>query len=201
MKEVITMSRIIKRYLNRRLYDAQEKKSITLADLAELIKAGEDITVIDNKTKEDITMPILFQILSMEAREWKESMPSAQVARQLFLKGGGTVADAAKKALVVGIGVLDVTREKVEVLVDDLINKGHLDKKERARTVRELMEKAEIRSREAKDWVEEQVKTTVTKLRPAREAEVEALRQQVADLQKIITRLEEKLGSGERKTS
>lgn len=195
------MSRIIKRYLNRRLYDVQEKKSITLADLAKMIKAGEDIKVIDNKTKEDITLPILFQILSMEAREWKESMPSAQVARQLFLKGGGTVADAAKKALVVGIGVLDVTREKVEVLVDDLINKGHLDKKERAKTVRELMEKAEIRSREAKDWVEEQIKTTVTKLRPAKEAEVDALRQQVADLQKIIKRLEEKLGSGERKTS
>jgi len=193
------MSRIVKRYLNRRLYDVQEKKSITLADLAEMIKAGEDIKVIDNKTKEDITLPILFQILSMEARDWKESMPSAQVARQLFLKGGGTVADAAKKALVVGIGVLDVTREKIEVLVDDLINKGHLDKEERARTIRELLEKAEIRSREAKNWVEEQVKTTVTKLRPAKEEEVDALRQQVTDLQKIIERLEKKLDSGERK--
>jgi len=193
------MSRIVKRYLNRRLYDVQEKKSITLADLAAMIKAGEDIKVIDNKTKEDITLPILFQILSMEARDWKESMPSAQVARQLFLKGGGTVADAAKKALVVGIGVLDVTREKIEVLVDDLINKGHLDKEERARTIRELLEKAEIRSREAKNWVEEQVKTTVTKLRPAKEEEVDALRQQVTDLQKIIERLEKKLDSGERK--
>jgi polyhydroxyalkanoate synthesis repressor PhaR len=195
------MPRVIKRYVNRRLYDVQEKKTVTLQDVAEMVKAGEDVLVVDNKTKEDITLPTLFQILSIEAREWKDRMPSTKVASQLFLKGGGTVVESVKKAMAASIGVLDVTKEKVEELVDDLIKKGHLDKKERSQTVRELLDKAETHSKEARDWVEERVKVAVTKLRPAREEEVDALRRQVSDLQKTITRLEKKLKAGEKKTS
>jgi polyhydroxyalkanoate synthesis repressor PhaR len=195
------MPRVIKRYVNRRLYDVQEKKTVTLQDVAELIKAGEDIMIVDNKTKEDITLPTLFQILSLEAREWKDNMPSAKVASQLFMKGSGTVVEAVKKAIAVSIGVLDVTRERVEELVDDLIEKGHLDKKERAKTVREILDKAEEHSREARNWIEERVKATVTKLRPAKEEEVNALRRQVNALEKTIAGLEKKLKGAGREPS
>ncbi len=195
------MSRIIKRYVNRRLYDVQEKHTVTLQDVAELVKQGQDVMVIDNKTKEDITLPTLFQILSNEAKDWKDTMPSAKVASQFFLKGGGVVVEAVKKALVTSIGAVDVTREKIEELVDDLIQKGHLDKKERAQTIRDLRERVEERSKEAKLWVEEQVKATVNKLRPAREEEVDDLRQQVKILQKTIAHMEKKLNATQRKTS
>jgi len=195
------MPRIIKRYVNRRLYDVQEKKTVTLQDVAEMVKKGEDVMVIENKTKEDITLPTLFQILSAEARDWKDSMPSARVASQFFLKGGGAVVEAVKKALTAGIGAMDVTREKVEELVDDLIKKGHLNKEERSQTIKDLLEKAEERSKEAKMWVEDQVKATVKKLKPAREEEVKDLRDQVKTLQKTIAHLEKKLTASRRKTS
>jgi polyhydroxyalkanoate synthesis repressor PhaR len=195
------MSRVIKRYVNRRLYDVQEKKTVTLQDVAELIKNGEEVLVIDNKTKEDITLPTLFQILSAEAKDWKDNMPSAKVASQLFLKGGGAMVEAVKRALMVSIGALDVTREKIEELVDDLIKKGHLDKKERAQTVRELMERTEERSKEAKKWIEEQIRTSITKLRPAKEEEVKDLRRQVKKLQQTIAHLEKKVSTRERQTS
>ncbi len=187
------MPRLIKRYANRRLYDIQEKKTITLQNLAELVKEGQDVMVMDNKTKEDITLPTLFQVLSMEAREWKGNFPSARVAQELILKGGGTMVDVVKKAMLAGIGALSVTREKVEELVDDLIKKGELGKEERAKFVRELVEKAEARSREAKKWVDERVKVAVTKFRPAREEEVAKLCEQVSDLTKTVARLERKL--------
>ncbi len=195
------MPRIIKRYVNRRLYDVQEKKTVTLQDVAELVKKGEDVMVIENKTKEDITLPTLFQILSAEARDWKDSMPSTRVASQFFLKGGGAVVEAVKKALTTSIGAMDVTREKVEELVDDLIIKGHLTKEERSQTVKDLLERAEERSREAKLWVEEQVRTAVKKIRPATEEEVNDLRAQVKNLQKTIAHLEKKLNTSRRKTS
>jgi len=195
------MPRVIKRYVNRRLYDVQEKKTVTLQDVAELVKSGEDVMVIENRTKEDITLPTLFQILSAEARDWKDSMPSAKVASQFFLKGGGAVVEAVKKALMASIGAMDVTRERVEELVDDLIKKGHLDKEERSQTVKDLLGKAEERSKEAKLWVEEQVKATVKKLKPAREEEVNDLRKQVRTLQKTIAHLEKKLSANKRKAS
>jgi polyhydroxyalkanoate synthesis repressor PhaR len=187
------MPRLIKRYANRRLYDVQKKKTITLIDLAEIIKAGEDVQVVDNKTKEDITLPTLFQILTQEAREWKDTMPSPKVVRELILKGGGTMADAIKKAMVAGMGALNVTKEKVEELVDDLIKKGHLDKKDRAQVVHELVNKAEARSTEAKKWIEESVRAALTRVKPAKEEEVDALKKQVDDLGKTIARLEKKL--------
>ncbi len=55
--------RIIKKYPNRRLYDTEESKYITLARVAEYAKAGEQIKVIDTETKGDITRGVLLQII------------------------------------------------------------------------------------------------------------------------------------------
>jgi polyhydroxyalkanoate synthesis repressor PhaR len=195
------MPRLIKRYANRRLYDIQDKKTITLQDLAELIKEGHDVIIVDNKTKEDITLPTLFQVLSLEAREWKETIPSAKVIRELILKGGETVTDVVKKALLAGIGAVTLTKEKVEELVDDLIKRGELSKEDRAKFVRELAEKAELRSQELKKWVDETVKVTMSKVKLAKTEEVEVLRQQVDDLTKTIARLEKKLKAQKKKST
>lgn len=56
--------RVIKRYSNRRLYDSFEKKTITLEDIAELVKSDVDFKVIDNKTGNDVTIAILSKVLS-----------------------------------------------------------------------------------------------------------------------------------------
>jgi polyhydroxyalkanoate synthesis repressor PhaR len=187
------MPRVIKRYANRRLYDVQGKKTITLQGLAELVKEGHDVTVMDNKTKEDITLPTLFQVLSMEAREWKESFPSAKVARELIEKGGGVMTEVLKKAMLAGIGAVVLTKEKVEEMVDELIKKGEISKEDRAKFVRELADKAEARSREVKGWVEESVKVTLSKIKMARAEEVEVLRKQVQELTKEVSIMERKL--------
>ena len=103
------------------------------------------------------------------------------------------MVDLVKKAMLAGIGALTVTREKVEELVDDLIKRGELSKDDRAKFVRELLEKAEVHSREVKKWVDERVKGAVSRVKPAREEEVEVLRKQVDDLTKTIACLERKL--------
>ena len=47
--------RIIKRYSNRKLYDTKGSSYVTLLQIAEIIRAGEDVQIIDNATKEDKT--------------------------------------------------------------------------------------------------------------------------------------------------
>lgn len=58
--------RIIKKYPNRRLYDTRASSYITLADIKQLVMAGEPIVVRDAKTQEDRTRSILLQILMEE---------------------------------------------------------------------------------------------------------------------------------------
>ncbi|APG62674.1 polyhydroxyalkanoate synthesis repressor PhaR [Sphingorhabdus lutea] len=66
---------IIKKYANRRLYNTQNSKYITLDFLAELIRDNVEFTVIDAKTKEDITHHVLTQIIMEEETNGENLLP------------------------------------------------------------------------------------------------------------------------------
>jgi len=55
--------RVIKRYANRKLYDTRESCYVTLPQIAEFVRAGEDVQIIDNRTKENLTSVTLAQII------------------------------------------------------------------------------------------------------------------------------------------
>ena len=59
MKDV----RIIKRYQNRKLYDTFQSCYVTLEEIAQIVREGNEIQVIDNKTKNDITYMTQIQLL------------------------------------------------------------------------------------------------------------------------------------------
>ena len=54
---------VIKRYPNRKLYDTEAKRYITLDGITELIHRGEDLHVVDHETGEDLTTVTLSQII------------------------------------------------------------------------------------------------------------------------------------------
>lgn len=67
---------IIKKYANRRLYNTGTSTYVTLEDLAEMVRKGEDFTVQDAKTGDDITHPVLTQIIfELENREGQNMLP------------------------------------------------------------------------------------------------------------------------------
>jgi len=92
------MSVLIKRYANRKLYNTQTSRYITLKGIAELIEAGEDVRVIDNETGEDITNVALSQILVDHERS--NSAASRTMLSELISRGG----DALYGALRRGVG-------------------------------------------------------------------------------------------------
>lgn len=81
------MPRTIKRYANRKLYDTTRSCYVTLDEISELVKAGEDVRIIDNTSKEDLTPQILAQILFEAEKRKKKSLPLATL-RQLIQSGG-----------------------------------------------------------------------------------------------------------------
>ena len=58
----------IKKYPNRRLYDTEGSKYITMEELAERVRAGRDVRVLDAKSDEDLTQPTLVQLLTEGGR-------------------------------------------------------------------------------------------------------------------------------------
>ncbi len=55
--------RVVKRYANRKLYDTRDSRYVTLQQIGDLIRQGEDVRIIDNTTKEDLTHVTLAQII------------------------------------------------------------------------------------------------------------------------------------------
>ena len=71
----------IKKYANRRLYNTGTSAYVTLEDLAEMVKRGEDFVVYDAKTGEEITRSVLTQIIfEQEGRTAKACCPSPSCA-------------------------------------------------------------------------------------------------------------------------
>ena len=71
------MAYVIKRYSNRKLYDTQESRYVTLEELEELIRAGKEISVVDVSTGEDLTSVTLAQIILENERNHRAALPTA----------------------------------------------------------------------------------------------------------------------------
>ena len=61
--------RTIKKYPNRRIYDTQDSKYITVSDVRDMVVAGTNFKIIDAKTKKDITRSVLLQIIIEQESE------------------------------------------------------------------------------------------------------------------------------------
>lgn len=79
--------RVIKRYANRKLYDMSQSCYVTHDEIARLVKEGEDVRIIDNRTKEDLTSLTLTQILWNEEKRQKKSLPLEKL-RDMLQTGG-----------------------------------------------------------------------------------------------------------------
>ena len=82
--------RIIKRYSNRKLYDTQGSTYVTLLQIAEMIREGEEVQIIDNASKEDKTDVTLALIISEELRTKPRAVPLSTL-KALIRHGGGRI--------------------------------------------------------------------------------------------------------------
>jgi polyhydroxyalkanoate synthesis repressor PhaR len=82
--------KVIKRYTNRKLYDTVESRYVTLDEIAQMIKGGAEVKIVDNRTKEDLTSVTLAQIIFEE--EKKRSQMPLGVLREIIRHGGEAVA-------------------------------------------------------------------------------------------------------------
>jgi len=81
---------IIKKYSNRRLYDSTNKRYVTLEDISELIREGNEVKVIDSQSGADISKVILIQVVLESEKNKEDILPVSFL--HMLIKYGNKVA-------------------------------------------------------------------------------------------------------------
>jgi len=110
--------KIIKRYTNRKLYDTVESRYVTLDEIAEMIKQGLEVKIIDNRTKEDLTSVTLAQIIFEE--EKKQSQMPLAVLREIIRRPGESLQGFIQKEVTPRVASL---KEEAEQRIDKLLGR------------------------------------------------------------------------------
>ncbi len=71
----MTQPIVVRKYENRRLYDTSSSRYVNLPEIAQLVREGAEVQVVDAKSGEDITRVILTQIIHEDARQRKGDLP------------------------------------------------------------------------------------------------------------------------------
>jgi polyhydroxyalkanoate synthesis repressor PhaR len=105
--------KVIKRYQNRKLYDTHQSCYVTLDEIADMIMRGEDVVVVDNRTKKDITSSTLTQIIFEKQKRSKTVIPVSTL-RDIIQVGGGTFSGFLTKTAESGTNVLSKAKADLE---------------------------------------------------------------------------------------
>jgi polyhydroxyalkanoate synthesis repressor PhaR len=121
---LLKMTRVIRRYENRKLYDTEEKRYVSLADLAGLIRDGHEIKVVESPSGADVTSRTLTNIIIEAERSGEEPLSSGFLHDVIRWSGR----------------VVTVTVDQVENQFDRLL-RASLERLKPVREAREEMEK------------------------------------------------------------
>ncbi|MDI1430798.1 polyhydroxyalkanoate synthesis regulator DNA-binding domain-containing protein [Polyangium sorediatum] len=109
-----TPRRVIKRYSNRKLYDTKDSRYVTLQQIGEMVRAGEEVQIIDNATKEDKTEVTLALIISEDLKSQPRSVPLGTL-RDLIQERGERLLNTLREGpigrLIPGGGTEDAPAE------------------------------------------------------------------------------------------
>jgi polyhydroxyalkanoate synthesis repressor PhaR len=85
--------RIVKRYSNRKLYDTKDSRYVTLLQIAEMVRSGEEVQIIDNNSKQDLTEVTLAQIIYEEQKAHSRSVPLQTLKELLHARTEKVLSD------------------------------------------------------------------------------------------------------------
>lgn len=195
--------RVIKRYANRKLYDTQRSRYVTLDQIADMIRAGQDVKIVDNNTKEDLTSITLAQII-FEQEKKQNSFLSLPAMKNIIQSGGASLSELASQAgAQVKERVWQVFRrgegegeeaEAQPVAADvDTAAAGQGGSSDGGHSViRDVLERSQLTFEEWQKRVDEQVQKVVEALAPWT-----VLEKEVSELQARIIELERRLAESE----
>lgn len=174
---------VIKKYANRRLYNTATSSYVTLDYLADMVKNGEDFVVYDAKTGNDITHPVLTQII-FEEESKGESMLPTQFLRQLIKYYGDSLQSFVPSYLELSMDTFSRNQENFRDKMMETFSTtpGYSLFEDSIRKNMELYQQAM--------QMFSPLVPTASNETPSNDAEIDQLRAQLAELQTKLEKME-----------
>lgn len=132
---VVTDIRIIKKYANRRLYDTEASKHVTLSNIREMIVDGIDIQIVEDTTGDDITRALLLQIIVEQEQSGGQPILTELLLAQLIRFYGNPMQGMMAEYLQKSVSTFVHQQRSVQSQMQDMLTNTPLD------TMRELLSK------------------------------------------------------------
>jgi polyhydroxyalkanoate synthesis repressor PhaR len=169
--------RVIKRYSNRKLYDTKDSRYVTLLQIAEMVRGGEEVQIIDNNTKDDLTEVTLAQIIYEEQKSHSRSVPLQTLKDLIHARTEKVLADLREGPI--GRFIPGASKTEAE----------EVKKVEAAKPT--LVDQAKERIEDLGHTLDERVKAILASFHP-----LQQLQQEVRRLNERIEELERKVKGG-----
>ena len=163
---------LIKRYPNRKLYDTEAKKYITLDGIAALIRKGVDVQVVDHTTGEDLTALTLSQIIFEQEKKGGGFLPKSVLAS--LVQAGGDTVNTLRRGLTAPLDLFRQVDDEIDRRLQNLISRGELAKEEGLRLRRKLLD--------LKPSTDEEIERILAAQGVPKKEEVQKLNQQIEAL-------------------
>lgn len=173
---------VIKRYSNRKLYDTDRSCYVTLDEIAEMVRSGEEVKIIDNRTGEDLTTVTLAQIVYEEERRDKRvvNIPTLR----LLIQSPAEILQRLSRPVT-------EIREQTQQQVEKLKRRAEAQQEEFVAPFREFLDNVQRTVDEMQQRFDTRVKEAVGAVTHVSEVEAElnALRERVDDLETEVRAL------------
>jgi polyhydroxyalkanoate synthesis repressor PhaR len=181
---------LIKRYSNRKLYDSSDKRQITLDGIAQLVRAGDDVKVVENEGGEDITTVILTEILL--ERERQSTGPFSKTILTGLVQAGTATFEQFRRTIT-GTGIVQLAEQEVERVVNTWVEIGHMTEQEVLRSVQNVIQQRRKSRGDDEDEVEERISAALKRANIPTRDEVQRLAAQIHSLNVQVGDLVEEL--------
>ena len=170
--------RVIKRYSNRKLYDTKDSRYVTLLQIAEMVRGGEEVQIIDNNTKDDLTEVTLAQIIYEEQKAHSRNVPLQTLKELIHSRTEKVLADLREGPIGRLIPGAKAADERVDVPA--------------AKDVKPtLVDQAKEKLEEVQHQLDERIKSILATFRP-----LQQLQQEVRRLNERLDEIERKINGG-----
>ncbi|MBU6161118.1 MAG: transcriptional regulator [Myxococcales bacterium] len=179
--------KLIKRYSNRKLYDTERSCYVTLDEIAVMVRQGEEVSIIDNRTGEDLTTVTLAQIVFEEEKRDRRMLP-IQTLRMIIQTPGEFIQRLAKP-------VSDF-REQTQHQVERLRRQAQAQQEEIVTPVRDFVENIQRKIDDMQVQFDQRIKDAVDALThvPDLASELNDLKLRLASAEAEVERLRDHAG-------